>query len=105
MTQSIPDVQRFTEEAIESARSTTSEGTSVSGESEELIRYRLNLETPYITRLFGQGDTLSVSIMGIIAIALVAVCLISLACDVEKTKILALPLTTVIGYLAGKKLH
>lgn len=83
MTQSSPDVQRFAEEAIESARSITSEGTSVSGESEELIRYRLNLETPYITRLFGQGDTLIVSIMGIIATILVVTCLISLAGDTE----------------------
>lgn len=75
------------------------------GESEDLKKTRMSYEHPIITRYLGNDDTLVISIMGIIAISLIVLIGISFWCSSETTKILMPAFTTVIGYLAGKKIN
>ncbi|WP_282012861.1 hypothetical protein [Pyramidobacter piscolens] len=100
-----PFLKKETQQQVDNAiKSNSYEKLASSGRSSEEIELE-KYKFPLICRYLGSGDTLSVSIMGIIGILLVIVFSISIWCsDAEKMKTLLVPLTTVIGYLAGKKL-
>ena len=78
---------------------------SSSGESESYKYAVKKLETPVITRYLGTGETLTITILGFIAIFLLFIITI-LVCtkEIESLKIIVPALTTIIGYVAGRKI-